>query len=67
MHLTAEELEELARRARSAEAYFRDRDRFLAYVESEVNPARRAEGLEIVSMAAASHLFDVIKESRYRK
>jgi hypothetical protein len=67
MNITAEELEQLARRARTAEAYFADRDCFLNYVDDEVNPAREKAGLMVVDRAAAAHLFDVITERRYRR
>jgi len=50
----------------TAEAYFIDRDIFLIYVEDKVNSARAESGLDTISRAAASHLFDVIDSRRYR-
>jgi hypothetical protein len=51
----------------TGEAYFIDRDLFLRYVETDVNPARVAEGLDLVPNGAASHLFDVVTSGRYRR
>jgi hypothetical protein len=67
MNLTPEELEQLAYRARTSEAHFADRDKFLRYVDDSVNPAREKAGLMVVDRHAAAHLFDVISERRYRQ
>jgi hypothetical protein len=51
----------------SGERYFIDRDLFLIYVEDRVNTARAESGLDTISRAAATHLFDVIDSRRYRQ
>lgn len=50
---------------KSSEAYFAHRDAFVAYVEEQVNPARKAEGLDTVSAGAASRLFDIAVRATY--
>lgn len=50
----------------TSEAYFADRDLFLRYIESRVNPARKAEGLELISKAAATRCYDIIVNETHR-
>lgn len=51
----------------SAEAYFIDRDMFVEYVRSVLNPAREKEELSTCTPAVAAHLFDVMTTRRYRQ
>ena len=49
----------------TSEAYFADRDAFVAYVLDKVNPARAEEQLSTVSSGAATHLYDVLHSKCY--
>ena len=51
---------------KSIEEQFIDRDRFVSYVEREVNPVRASNGLSVITSGAASHLYDVLTSGRYR-
>ena len=46
----------------TSEEYYAARDSFVAYIDSDVNPARQAAGLSLIREAEARECFRLIEE-----
>jgi len=51
--------------AKTGEHYFIDRDRFMSYIDREVNPARLKEGLAVLSERSCLESYRIIKSGVY--